>query len=155
MRAHRLFVAIAVATLPAFSGCNGPSEPSSEQQLLSENRARFRAGVGTSYSYDYRNVCFCGPDTTREVRVSVRDRVRVSVTAVENGALVPRERWNEFLTVEEVFDTIQHAIDEGAASVRVSYDADFGYPKDVFIDFDERLADEERGFILDDLVPAP
>ena len=155
MRAYQLFLAISAAGLAVLLGCDGPSEPSSEQQVLAENRERFRTSVGGSYSYDYRNVCFCVLEATRPVRIRVHDQVRVSVATLAEGSPIPRERWSEFLTVEEIFDTIRQALDQGAASVRVTYDASLGYPRDVFIDFDERIADEERAFTLDNLVVTP
>lgn len=138
------------------TGCDGPTEPSTQsddERRLAENRARFRASVGSSYRYEYRNVCFCGPDTRLEVQVMVRNGMRTSVTSVADGTPVPAGRWEEFLTVEEVFDVIQGAFDAGAATVQVSYDEALGYPNDVFIDFDERIADEERGFTLARLSP--
>ena len=135
------------------AACGGPADPSDEQQLLNENRGRFSSMVGASYAYDYSNVCFCLVDTTRPVRVVVRDRQVVSVTSIDDGAPVPRERWGDYLTVEQIFDAIQEAFDQNAASVRAVYDERLGYPRDVFIDLDERLADEERGFIVDNLQP--
>lgn len=132
------------------ASCGGPTGPTEEQAQLSENRERFRATVGNSYRYDYQNVCFCGPDTRREVVVTVVNGVRTSVSAID-GTSIPRENWVDYLTVEEVFDAIAQALAEEAASVRVTYDDALGYPRDVFIDFDERIADEERGFSIENL----
>jgi hypothetical protein len=152
VRAESVFF-VAVLSLALTAACGGPSEPSSHAELLGQNRDRFRASVGTSYVYDYRNGCFCVVDTTRQVRVSVRDGERFAVVDVESGVSVPPERWSDYLTVEEIFDAIQRAYDEGAASVRVDYDDALGYPRDAFIDFDERLADEERGYLVENLSP--
>lgn len=135
---------------------DGPVEPrideepdaSVSQQTLSANRRRFNENVGSSYTYEYQNVCFCGPDTRRNVRVTVCDGARVRVVGIDDGTAIPREQWNTFLTIAEIFDDIQRAIDERAASVRVDFDESLGYPQEVHIDVDERIADEERGSIV-------
>jgi hypothetical protein len=121
------------------------------QRELSENRRRFDERVGSSYTYEYQNVCFCGPDTRLNVRVRVRDGARISVVRVDDGSAVPTAQWDGFLTVAEIFDDIQTALDEGAASVHAEFDKALGYPRDVYIDIDERIADEERGYAVRNL----
>jgi hypothetical protein len=37
--------------------------------------------------------------------------------------------------------------------VSVEYDAELGFPRDTFIDYDDRIADEERGFAIANLTP--
>lgn len=164
MRISFLPIVLAVAALATVSGCDHPIEPniveapadaSEARRELTENRELFRTAVGTSYLYDYRNVCFCAPDSRIAVRVSVRHGTRVSVVALEDDAQIPPSRWREYLTVEEAFETIEQALDDGAASVRAAYDESLGYPRDVFIDFDERIADEEQGFTFDNLAVTP
>ncbi len=49
-------------------------------------------------------------------------------------------------TVEGLFDLIADAIARRAYSIQAAYHPDLGYPESVYIDYDERQADEERGF---------
>jgi len=162
MKPWQLVVVVLSAAALARCG-DGPVEPtvreepdgSVSQQTLSENRERFNENVGSSYTYEYQNVCFCAPDSRRNVRVSVRDGSRVGVVGIDDGAAIPTEQWDAFLTVAEIFDDVQRAIDEGAASVRVEFDETLGYPRDVYIDVDERIADEERGYAVRNLKVDP
>ena len=63
------------------------------------------------------------------------------------------ERLAEYDTVPELFDVIQDAIDRDAAEIRVTYAAS-GYPDEVWLDYDEQIADEELGFFIHALTPA-
>lgn len=81
------------------------------------------------------------------------DEARAGVVGIDDGTPIPREQWSTFLTIAEIFDDIQRAIDERAASVRVDFDESLGYPREVHIDVDERIADEERGYIVRNVEP--
>ena len=53
-----------------------------------------------------------------------------------------------FVTVEELFALLQDAVRRKAARIEVSYDERYGYPTELFIDYDERMADEETRFVM-------
>ena len=69
-------------------------------------------------------------------------------TYVADGRAVPASYEPFFPTVAQLFDEIGRALDEGAHDVRATYDARTGAPLDVFIDWEERTADEEQGWNL-------
>jgi hypothetical protein len=56
-------------------------------------------------------------------------------------------------TVDDLLTLISEAYDRGAASVRASYDAATGQPTEVYIDYDEQMADEEVGFTVEPVRP--
>ena len=58
-----------------------------------------------------------------------------------------------YQTVDGLFDTIQKAIDGGAPLVQADYDPSHGYPSSVYIDLDQRLADEEISYEASGLKP--
>jgi hypothetical protein len=141
------------AALGASAACSNPTAPEEGLERLEASRRRFEAAVGADYRVTYRNVCFC-VDTFREpVVLTVRQGTLVSVQRRSDGTPVPAARWDDYRTVERVFDAIEEALEDDADAVRVDYDAELGYPRDVWIDYDERLADEERGFQLEALEP--
>ena len=51
-----------------------------------------------------------------------------------------------YRTVDGLFDLIQYAINEDAASITAAFDSTLGYPTDANIDYDADTADEEMGF---------
>jgi hypothetical protein len=147
--ARHLSLALAVAALAA--GCGSPTSP--EERDLEDNRRRFQALVGTSYSCDYRNVGFLIGPIVEPVRMTVRDARVVSLRSLSTGLEIQPEYRDAFLSVEEVFAEIERARDQGAFRVSVEYDAELGFPRDTFIDYDDRIADEERGFAIANLTP--
>jgi hypothetical protein len=67
----------------------------------------------------------------------------------------PRTEWQDgvYLTVLELFDTIQEAIDEQASEIKITYDDTLGYPTDVHIDYNRRFVDDDIDIFTGDLVP--
>jgi len=152
MRAARARL-VALVGLAAAIGCTSPAGPSEIEQALRENRSRFRALVGGSYTFDYRNLCFCPVFLVDGVRISVREHAIVSVVTLSDGRAVPAEHWHFYKTVEGVFSAIEDAVGRDPATLEVSYDQRFGYPTHVFIDLDLMIADEEQTYILSNLEP--
>jgi hypothetical protein len=140
---------VALALLAA--ACGSPSSP--EERDLEDNRRRFQALVGSSYSCNYRNVGFFIGSIVEPVRMTVRESRVVSLVSLETGLEIAPEFRDAFLTVEEVFAEIARARDQGASQVDVDFDAELGYPRDTYIDYDARLADEERGFSIANVAP--
>ena len=73
-----------------------------------------------------------------------------SVVTVSTGA--PRDA-SSFRTIDGLFDLIQEAISGDAALISAEYDSQRGFPGTIYIDFDERLADEEYSGEARDFVP--
>jgi len=144
----------AMAIALGLAACSNPAGPDEDTGRLEANRRRFRSAVGAGYRVTYRNVCFCVDSFLEPVVLTVREGRVVAVQSRSDGTPIPPARWDDYRTVERVFDAIEEALDGGADAVRVEYDEAYGYPREVWIDYDERLADEERGFGLEDLEPA-
>lgn len=52
------------------------------------------------------------------------------------------------ISIKKAFDNIQEALDQNADVVRVSYDSKKGYPSDIYIDWDETKAGDERSITI-------
>lgn len=147
--AARLVLLAALST-PACGG--SPFGP--ERTELQRNRARWEARGPASYSYVYQARCFCGPSAVEPARVVVREGRVVSVVSVEAGEPVePATLGEGDLTVDGLFDAVAAALEREPAHLDVTYDEELGFPRDVFFDFRERVADEEFGFGVTDLEP--
>lgn len=116
-----------------------------ERDRLDAARAVWQAQGPTSYVFVLQRSCFCGGGT-QPARVTVEDGQRVSVTVVDTGEPVPAEFEQYYLTVDELFDFVEDAIDRKAHRITVEYDRDVGYPVSIFIDYQENAIDEEMGF---------
>lgn len=131
----------------------GPDEADDE---LVRNRERWRSQRIEDYQVQFRLLCFCVREATEPVVLTVRRGVLVSVTRVSDGRPVDPSQWRgRYYTVDEMFALIADAEARGVAEVRVTYDAALGHPREVFLDEDERVIDEERTFELSALAPLP
>jgi uncharacterized protein DUF6174 len=137
----------------AANGCDDIVGPNDERRALRDNRRLFEREVGASYSYDYRNVRFAVGPVVEPVRIQVRAGAIVSVVSRATGQSMPPDAWRHYETVLDLFTTIEAAYENNAAEVRVEYHRQYGYPTDVYIDRDRRIADEEAGYTLSDLTP--
>lgn len=137
-RARPVLIALAVAAL----GCSDPLGP--QENRLAEARAAWSLGAPAGYEFEFQRLCFCGPDTTRPVRIEVRFGEVTAVTVVETGETLADP--SSFPTIEDLFDEVEDAIRRDAFSLDVQYDDDLGYPIEVTIDFDEQAQDEEMAF---------
>ena len=109
----------------------------------------------TDYAFTLEVSCFC-PFAAVPVRVTVEDD-RVVEAVFEKGggrggakAGEPAPEFFE-LTIDDVIAEAEDAEEAGAARVDVTWPEGSDYPTEVYIDRDERMADEEIGYTLSDV----
>ena len=95
--------------------------------------------------------CECLPSESGPLRLHVARTTSgteqiVGGSYVGSGELAPPEVLALFRTVTGLFDTVRSAIEAGAHDVRLDYDDELGYPREVDIDIDRRTADDEIGY---------
>jgi hypothetical protein len=111
------------------------------QRALSSARKTWRAQGVPNYTFLLSVNCFCPPTTS--VKIVVRRGIPTKATpkALLDQATAPR-----------LFRTIQTAIDDKVANLVVTY-GKRGVPRSIYIDRDERIADEEIGYIIRGFAP--
>jgi len=142
--AARTAILVAMTGLSACSVLDTDGRES-ERERLEANRAQWESQGVDSYEFVLRRLCFCAGGTS-PARVIVRSGQRLSVTDVESGAPVPEAFAQYYLTIDELFDFIADAIDRKAHEIDVTYDATFGFPTRIAIDYIENAIDEEMAF---------
>jgi hypothetical protein len=150
-RGRRLVRGVLASVLVLGAGCGttGPSDPlERERERLEQARARWRSQDILDYSFTFRRSCFCAPSALEPAVVTVHRGEIVSVQRAADGA--PQDPAS-YYTIEGLFDLLQDAIDQGAASLSATYDSALGYPTSAYIDRSEMIADEELGFQATDL----
>jgi hypothetical protein len=121
---------------------------------LVDARARWEAGTLVDYTMIFQRQCiFCPIDLINPVELTVRDGVIEEVFDLE--LQVTRTDWVEgtYLTVSELFDTIQESIEEQASEIDVTYDGALGYPTEIHIDFNRRFVDDDIDIFTRDVAP--
>ncbi len=142
-----------VVLLPLLVGCVIFSSIEEDVQgELDVNRALWDAAAIHDYSMTFQRLClFCGIELLIPVRITVRGDTIVEVTDLD-GAPVVEPAEGVFLTIDEVFDFVQFAIDQRAAEIDVRYNGTFGYPTDVVIDFSRSLFNDDTQFQIREFV---
>lgn len=136
----------------SLSGCVGPFSPSGpEKKALEDARRLWDRQQIASYTFRVRQVCFCVPSVRAPLAVVVEQGRVTSIVDAETGAPVQPEPFIP-TTVDALFAAVEDAIDRDAARIDVRYDPQLGYPLEINIDFDLRIADEEVIYLASDLV---
>ena len=123
------------------------------QAALNENRAKWASIAWQNYQLRI------------DVSEFIPQEVSQGIVTVEAGHVVDVAlplsigenfgfRFNYPHSVEGLFDRLQRALDRDPVSTRIEYHPNFGFPTQVFIDYDERIADEETGFRVSLLGPS-
>ena len=139
--------------IPGFEDVYLVRDIDSQQAHLFRNRGRWeRAGL-VNYDFTGAWVCaHCDASFVATAAVSVRDGAVTSVTSAEPGiGVIPVP--DRFVPVAGLFDLLQDAVDQGAAGIDVNYDERYAYPTAFFINYDEDVDDEERGFVIRSFTP--
>ncbi|MEH1943795.1 MAG: DUF6174 domain-containing protein [Nostoc sp.] len=113
------------------------------EKRLEFNRRFWNQQNISNYDYTLSNSCFCIGDARGPVVIKVRNGQTSSITSVATGKDV-KEYFQNYNTIPKLFDVIQDAIKRKAASLNVRYNARFGYPTQIDIDYNSQIADEER-----------
>jgi len=144
-----VLMGLIVLTLGASCSVLGVDEYDEELDRLNAARAAWASQGIDSYSIVVQRLCFCGGGTV-PARVVVRNGARISVTVVETGEPVDPQFAQYYLTVAELFDFVEDAIDRKAFSIVVDYHRELGVPLSIAIDYIENAADEEMAFEISD-----
>src|SRR6188508_2757497 len=113
---------------------------------LDAARARWKSAAISSYEYGYNKYCDCHRESPPETVVTVRGgtvtgvRHRPVGTAVEVPAADKNLQY--YWTVDGLFELVASALARGV-QVRTAYDADLGFPREIYIDYDTNLIGDE------------
>lgn len=122
------------------AGCGSITGNDEEDSALRRAEQRWsRAGV-QDYQVVVQNLCFCG--YTRPVRITVRFGAVVSRVDAETGEPVPTYGEN-VRDIAGLFDLIRDAIAQDAHELDVTYDATYGFPTLITIDYIRNAVDDE------------
>ncbi|HIK08416.1 MAG TPA: hypothetical protein IGS40_27700 [Trichormus sp. M33_DOE_039] len=110
---------------------------------LKFNRSLWNSRNISNYRYTFSNGCFCVPDARGPVVIEVRNGKTVSITSVATGQPVDPQFFQNYNTIPKLFNVIQDAIARQASSLTVQYNARYGYPTQINVDYNAQIADEE------------
>lgn len=107
---------------------------------LTEAKERWASSGITNYELDRRVICYCiGAEDT--VRCKVERDSAVSIINLRTGEPVDIKSRTP-ATVQDLFDIVERARNK-AQTLNVTYDATYGYPREITIDWSHTIADDE------------
>ena len=136
------------------ASCSGELSTTRPERIdLAAAKRRWAQLGPASYQITVGRSCFCAPETTRPVVVTVRDGQVVSRRYEDTGVDVAAQAAAAYPAVDGLFDLIDEAIAEHDATVDVLYDAARGFPVSIQIDGSVMIADDElfvgtRSFVV-------
>lgn len=136
------------ALLPPF--CQARYDEATERRVLDKNRRLWHSYAGTeqaNYDMEFERSCYCMEEYRGPFDMEIRLGV-VSRASYKGDTVGDSNSLNRLLSVEKAFDTIQTALDDTYHDLRVEYDKAAGYPKSVYIDRKEMIADDEVTYLF-------
>jgi hypothetical protein len=137
---------LAAASVSMLAACSDPSGITGERFELQRAQQLWEERAVADYDMTVR---LTGSWVSGAAQIQVRGGVPVSVQAVNQGNPLPGEAFRDYDTVEELFGILRHAVDEDADRIDAQFDARYGVPVDVYVDYRKTWADDEHGFIVE------
>ena len=122
------------------------------QTALNANYQRWQQAGIHDYRYEFQRSCYCMQEFVQPVLITVKNDLVVDARFKESNLPLPDDFEDNQQAVPYLFEKIQDAINRNAASINVDYDAQYGYPANISIDYDTRMADEELYLTARELV---
>ena len=119
---------------------------------LSRNQEKWQDANITHYRFELSIGCFCAFRDQMPLTIEVRDGQIVHMATVDGTLVLDTDQNYEFYaphaTIDLLFAEINSAVNEGADSVTVTYDATYGFPTEIAIDPSQEIADEEMYYSI-------
>jgi hypothetical protein len=103
------------------------------------------------YAFFFRRSCFCA-DSGVTYHINVRNHKIVAAYNAETGINISADRLKYYPTISELHVELLKQNNK-AHIINVEYDANWHYPKSVFIDIHPMMADEEIAYEIEFFAP--
>ncbi len=114
---------------------------------LSRNQKKWNDANITHYRYELNIGCFCAFRSDMPLTVEVLNGEVVSMTGVDGTAITNEdpfyETFTKYATIDRLFSELEADLGGEADEVTVKYDATYGFPTDINIDFIKNAVDDE------------
>ena len=132
-----------LAALALIIACDSTVESQLESQLWKELDIQ-------NYQFQYTVACFCGFTGPNPALITVRGGRVAKVEAVDSASVGPvtgpQQTWP---TIDSLFALVERTRAANPAVLKVEYDETYHYPKLIYIDQVDRIADDEITYKVD------
>ena len=120
-----------------------------EEDKLLLNQKKWIGNNIASYEFTLKVNCFCLPARVGPHIIKVADDKIVSV----NNSPYDITKTGELMTINQLFEFIKTSIAKNPFSNTIEYNPSYGYPQNVYFDFNQQIADEEIGYQITNFKP--
>lgn len=120
---------------------------------VQKNREKWQAHEISGYQIEMQKICYCVPEVVRMMVFEVEGDDVTSVRYADTGEDVDPQHYGDFNTVEGMFTFVEQAIAKNPADLSIAYDENYGYIKELSVDFKENIADDEISIIASNMRP--
>ncbi|MCZ6565411.1 MAG: DUF6174 domain-containing protein [Gammaproteobacteria bacterium] len=118
------------------------------------NKEKWLAHGVKRYQIEMQKLCFCAPDAVRLMIFDIADDEIITVRYADSGDAVNPSLYNQYSTVEGLFALVELALRRDPAVLAIAYNDEFGYIKELTIDYKENIADDEVTIIASNMKPS-
>lgn len=156
----KLLLLMLAIVLSACSTVANAGEPKSE---VEQARDKWQAANISHYRFSLFISCFCVFTENMPLIIEVKDGEVISMEYATGNDIDPQllDLFNRYTTIDKLFDGLESGFvvegtDQGPADkVTVEYDATYGFPTKIDIDFIEQAADDELYLSISDFEALP
>lgn len=141
-----LFILLILINAAGLVSCGDVSEIEPVTNSLELNYSRWKKLGIDSYIITQQRMCFCVEGGTKML-VVVNDNKIVSVIDSTTSKQIPQERWQQYKTIDQLFETAFIVRDSKPARFDLRFDETYSFPNSIWIDPSFQIADEEYGYI--------
>lgn len=121
---------------------------------LQANKEKWNSHEITDYSIEMQHICFCPPEAVRLMIFEIKNNEIRSVRYADTDEYVEAGYFNDYNTVNGLFELAEQAITKNPHEITISYDEEFGFIKELSIDYEYQIADEEVTIITSSMRPS-
>lgn len=129
------------------------------QSEFEGNYAKWQKAGITHYSFSLGIGCFCPFGDKMPLNIEVKDGEILSMKSSDGTPISSTdpefETFSRYATIDRIFSELKAALGGEADEVTVSYDATYGFPTQISIDYIKQAVDDEMGFTISDFEKLP
>ena len=117
------------------------------------NKDKWLSQEINAYQIEMQKICFCAPDAVRMMIFKVANNEIKEVRYADSGDEVDPSHYNQHSTIEGMFTLVELALEKNPADLTIAYDAEYGYIKELTVDYQANIADDEITIIASNMKP--
>jgi hypothetical protein len=122
------------------------------EEAFEVNKEKWQQSGIKNYIYTFQRSCFCTRDATREVLTQVKNGQAIKSQFKDSGLPLPAELSFNKLSINDLFNTVETAIDKHVDIIKVKYNEETGQPTSIYIDGKTGITDDEFSLIAKKLI---